>query len=172
MRYHGFDVSDPDTEAIVLPEVALHLDARWFPVVVATWFGVATARAVERYGGWLERMGARAGAADTQVVIVGDTTRLQERPTPEVRVTMAAMIERLTARHPDRFLGGSTIIGDPVMRAVLAMVLALTRRKLDMRPVKDMRQALARTFALLDQAGIPRPQGLDVETFRSPALLR
>ena len=157
-----------EIETIVLPEVALHLDARWFPVLVATWFGVPTVRAVERYAVWLDQMGSRAAAEDTRLVIVGDTTRLEERPGPDVRTAMAAAIEGLHARHPGRFLGGSTIVASPVMRAVLLMVLALTRRVLDMRPVKDLEHALARTFELLDATGIPRPAGLDAATYQSP----
>jgi hypothetical protein len=162
-------VTDADAETIVLPAIALHLEARWFPVLVATWFGVASVGVVERYVAWLDRMGQRAEAEGTRLVLVGDTTRLEDRPGPDVRAAMAAAIDRLTTRHPGRFLGGSTIVAQPVMRAVLLMVLALTRRTLDMKPVKDLEHALARTFALLDQAGIPRPAGLDAASYRAPA---
>lgn len=162
-------MSDSHIETVVLPDVALHLDARWFPVLVVTWFGIPTTGAVARYSLWLDRMGLRAEAEGTRLVIVGDTTRLEERPGPEVRTAMVAAIEGLAERHAGRFLGGATIIGQPVMRAVLTMVLVLSRRTLDMKPVKDMGSALARAFELLDHARIPRPPGLDAATFRSPA---
>lgn len=162
-------VADADIETIVLPKVALHLDARAFPVLVVTWFGSPSAEAVERYTAWLERMGARAEAEGTKLVIVGDTTRLDERPGPDVRTVMAAAIDRLQHRHPGTFLGGSMIVAQPVMRAVLFMVLALTRRKLDMQPVKDLEHAFTRSFGLLEAAGIGRPAGLDPASFRSPA---
>lgn len=61
------------------------------------------------------------------------------------------------------------IVAQPVMRAVLFMVLALTRRKLDMQPVKDLEHAFTRSFGLLEAAGIGRPAGLDPASFRSPA---
>lgn len=157
-----------DIETIVLPEVALHLDTRWFPVLIVTWFGHPSAGGVVRYEAWLDQMAARARAEGTKLVILGDTSRLEERPGPDVRTAMAAAIEGLHARHPGRFLGGSTIVAQPVMRAVLLMVLALSRRVLDMKPVKDFEQALERTFALLDAAGIPRPVGLDAASYRSP----
>ncbi len=160
-------MADSEIETVVLPGVALHLDARWFPVLIVTWFGMATSTAAERYAGWLDRMATRAAEEDTKLVILGDTRRL-ERPGPEVRTAMAAAIEGLQARHPGRFLGGSTIVEGPVMRAVLLVVLSLTRRALDMRPVKDLEHALVRTFALLDQEGIPRPAGLDAASYRSP----
>lgn len=162
-------MSGSDIETIVLRGVALHLDARWFPVLIATWFGVPTTGVVERYAAWLDRMADRARDEGTKLVIMGDTTRLEERPGPDVRTTMAAAIGSLQARHPGRFLGGSTIVEGPVMRAVLLMVLALTRRALDMRPVRDLEHAFVRTFALLDEAGIPRPAGLDAKSYRSPA---
>ena len=157
-----------DSETIVLPGVAAHLEARWFPVLIATWFGLPAVGTVERYIAWLERMAARAADEDTRLVIIGDVTRLEDRPGPEVRAEMAAAIEGLQARNPGRFLGGSTIVGSPLMRAVLLMVMALTRRALDLKPVKDFEQALERTFELLDEAGIPRPAGLDLASYRSP----
>jgi len=162
-------VPGADIELIVLPQVALHLNARWFPVLVATWFGTATVEAIERYAAWLDGMAVRASAEGTKVVILGDTTSLEDRPGPEVRTAMAAAIEGLQARNPGCILGGSTIVAEPVMRAVLLMVLALTRRKLDMKPVKDFAHGLERTFALLDEAGIPRPAGLDVASYERPA---
>lgn len=161
-------VRDDESEAFALPGVGLHMEARWFPVLVATWFGTASVSAVERYATWLARMGARAEAGGTRIVILGDITRLEQRPGPDVRAAMAAAIDGLVTRHPGRFLGGSTIVGQPIMRAVLLMVLALTRRSLDMRPVRDLEEGIARSFALLDGAGIPRPPGLDAASYRSP----
>lgn len=160
---------DDDSETLALPGVGLHMEARWFPVLVATWFGTVSVRAVEHYVAWLERMGARAEVEGTRLVILGDITRLEQRPGPDVRAAMAAAIDGLVTRHPKRFLGGSTIVGQPIMRAVLLMVLALTRRSLDMRPVKDLGEGIARSFALLEAAGIPRPPGLDAATYRTPA---
>jgi hypothetical protein len=159
---------EPETETIVVPAAALHLSARYYPVVVATWFGVLDPSIVDRYGAWLERMGERAAARSERLVIIGDVTGLEARPDPDVRRAMAAAIERLQTRHPGRILGVSTIIGSPVMRAVINMVLAITRQKLDLKPVKDMEQAIVRTLELLEGAGIPRPQGLDATTYQRP----
>src|SRR5690606_32962106 len=58
---------DPDVDCIVMPEVAMHLDARHFPVLIATWFGVPNPDIVLRYGEWLERMAALAAAEDTRL---------------------------------------------------------------------------------------------------------
>jgi hypothetical protein len=166
-RYHP-RVPEADTESVVLPEVALHLSARHFPVLVATWFGVPNPEIIARYSDWLDGMGARAEVEGTKLVILGDTTELEGRPGPEVRRAMANALERLQARHPGRVVGITTIIGQPMMRAVITMVLAITRQKVNLKPVKDVQQALARTFELLDEAAIPRPAGLD-STYRRPA---
>jgi len=160
---------DPDVETVVLPEVALHLSAQHFPVLIATWFGVPTPPVVDHLAAWLERMCARAEAEDTRVTFLGDTSGMEQQPGPEVRRAIAVGIERVLARYPGRFIGVTTIVGPPMMRAVIIMVLALTRSKLNWKPVKDMPQALARSFALLDEAGIPRPRGLDATTYRRPS---
>lgn len=160
---------DPDTETVVLPEVAIHLGARHFPVLVVTWFGAPNPSIVDRYAQWLERMGERADAEGTKLVIVGDTTGMVGRPGPDVRRAMAAAIERVQLRHPGRVLGVTSIVAQPVMRAVFTMVLAITRQKLDIELVKNVPQALERTFALLDAAKIPRPEGLDATRYQRPA---
>jgi hypothetical protein len=162
-------VSDPDTESIVLPEVAIHLSARHFPVLIVTWFGPPSPPSVERYAAWLERMGERAAAEGTKLAVIGDTTGMEGRPGPEVRRAMAAAIERLQTRHPGRVLGVTSIISQPMMRAVITMVLAITRQKIDLKPVKNVQQAIDRTFLLLDAAKIPRPAGLDGASYTRPA---
>lgn len=160
--------SAADTESFVLLEAAMHLDARHFPVLMVTWFGKANPELVEYYGDWLERMGARAAVAATQLVVLGDTTALEERPGPEVRRAMARAMDRMQARFPGRVAGVTTVISSPVMRAVITMVLAITRHKLDVKPVKDLSEGFARTLALLEVAGIPRPAGFDEASYQRP----
>ena len=75
-------------------------------------------------------------------------------------------------KHPGRLLGVTTIVGPPMMRAVIIMVLALTRDKLNWKPVKNLQQALERSFSLLDEAKVSRPEGLDAKTYRRPPPLR
>ncbi len=159
---------DNDIETIVLPEVAIHLDARHFPVLIATWFGVPNPPIVEHLSAWFDRMCIRAEAKGTKFVFLGDTTGMEQQPGPDVRRAIVVGIEGVLARHPGRLIGVTTIVGPPMMRAVITMVLALTRNKLNWKPVKNMQQALARSFALLDEAKIRRPQGLDVTTYRRP----
>lgn len=147
--------------------VTLHLSTQYFPIVIATWFGVPSVNIIERYGAWLNRMADRAKKQGTKVVLLGDFTTAA-RPTPEVRRAMATAIERLTERHGDGFLGGSTIIGQPLMRAVVTMVLALTRQKIDFKPVKSLAAGFERTRQLMDAAGIPWPEGFDPKTYERP----
>lgn len=159
---------DPDIECVVLPEVAVHLSARHFPVIIATWFGVPNPAVITHLSAWFERMCTRAEAEGSKVVFIGDTTDMEQQPGPEVRRAIAEGVQRVLAQHPGRLLGITTIVGPPMMRAVIIMVLALTRDKLNWKPVKNLQQALERSFALLDEAKIPRPEGLDAATYRRP----
>ncbi|MCA9710669.1 MAG: hypothetical protein KDK70_32805 [Myxococcales bacterium] len=157
------------TRIMVLPGVTLHVTARYFPVVIATWFGTPTVEAVERYADWLATMSSRAKAEGTKVVIIGDTTA-SGRPGPDVRRGMARALERLGGPNREGLMGGSTIIGHPLMRAVLSIVMAITREKIDLKPVKSLEAAFDRTRELLDEAGIPWPEGLDLQTYQRPTL--
>jgi hypothetical protein len=165
----GVSEPDPDSETVVFSEVAIHLSARHFPVLIVTWFGVPIPAVIEGFAGWLDRMSERAAAEGTKLVILGDTTGMTSQPGPDVRRAIAAGIERVLAEHPGRLIGVTTIIGPPMMRAVITMVLAITRHKLNWKPVKDMPQAIARSFALLDEAKVPRPAGLDASSYIRPA---
>lgn len=147
----------------------MHLNAEHFPVLLPTWFGNPSVPSVECFIDWLDRMAARAKQEGTKVVLMGDLTQAQ-RPTPEVRRALARSLDRFEARNGDGFIGGSTIIGQPLMRAVVTMVLALTRVKIDFRPVKSLAAAFERTRRLLDAAGIPWPEGLDPDTYERPKL--
>jgi len=164
--------ADTDIECVVLPEVAVHLSAQHFPVIIATWFGTPNQQIVTHLGTWFERMCARAEAENTKVVFIGDTTGMEQQPGPEVRREIASGIQRVVAQYPGRLLGVTTIVGPPMMRAVIIMVLALTRDKLNWKPVKNLPQALERSFALLAEVGIARPKGLDAATYRRPPRLR
>lgn len=160
-------MSEADTETLVFPGVALHMSAQHFPILIATWFGVPNAEITNRYTAWIIDQAIRAKNEGTKFVILGDFTTAA-RPSPEVRRAMATGVQRITDDYGDIFLGGSTIISQPLMRAVVSMVLALTRQKIDFKPVKSAEAAFERTRELLDKAGIPWPAGLDPRTYERP----
>ncbi|MCA9649810.1 MAG: hypothetical protein KC501_07875 [Myxococcales bacterium] len=153
-----------DVETIVEPEVSLHMDATFFPVLCVTWFGVISPTTVTGYMNWLDRMATRAAEEGTRVSILGDITGLESRPGPEIRRSMAKAIDELATRHGRTLMGGVTIIADPFMRAILSMVVAISRREFELKPVRTFAQAVERTFALLDAEGIARPEGLEQRT--------
>ncbi len=148
--------------------VALHLSAVHFPVLMVTWFGTSTGESVRRYAQWLGRMGDRAEVEGTQFVLLGDTTSLESRPGPEVRRVLLQVVDQIAADYPQSFLGGTTVMTHPLMRAALIMVMTLSRRPFEMKAARDMTQAIERTFELLDAAGVPRPPGLDASTYQPP----
>ncbi|MEM9453865.1 MAG: hypothetical protein AAGF11_06775 [Myxococcota bacterium] len=160
-------MSEADIEIVELRGVTVYLSAEHFPVLIPTWFGNPSVPSVERFIDWLDRMAARAKQEGTKVVLMGDLTQAQ-RPSPEVRRALAHALDRFHGRNGDGFLGGSTIIGQPLMRAVVIMVLALTRTQINFRPVKSLAAAFERTRRLLDAAGIAWPEGLDPDTYERP----
>lgn len=154
-------MSDSDIETIVLPGVAMHLDATYFPVLCATWFGVPSVKVVEGYVRWIDRMASRAEAEGTKIALLGDSTRIEGRPGPEIRRAMGRELSAFADRHPGTMLGGATVIGDPLMRAVISVVVALSRREFRLKPVRSFDKAVARVREVLTEAGIPMPAGLE-----------
>lgn len=154
-------MAESDFETIVLPGVAMHLDATFFPVLCATWFGTPSVEVVEAYIGWIDRMATRADAEGTKLVLLGDSSRIEGRPGPEIRRAMGKAISGLTNRHPGTLLGGATVIGDPLMRAVISIIVALSRRGFRLTPVRSYDKAVESVREILTEAGIPVPDGLD-----------
>ena len=160
-------MSEDGIEILRAPGVMLHLSARHFPVLIVTWFGMPSVGVAERYVDWIDRMAARAKEEGTKVVILGDTTD-SGQPSPEVRRAMARALERLAERNGDGFIGGTTIINNPFVRAAITIVLTLVRAKIDFKPVRSVEAAFERIQDLLHREGIPWPEGLDPQTYERP----
>lgn len=161
-------MSEDGTQTLVYPGVAMYLSARYFPVLIATWFGDPSVEIARRYVDWLEQMTIRAKEEGTKVVVLGDTTTVS-RPSPEVRRAIALALAGFLDRNGDGFVGGATIIDKPLMRAVITTVMALTRNRPNFKPVKSLEAAFERIQELLQDAGIPWPEGLDPQTYQRPA---
>ncbi|MEM9459858.1 MAG: hypothetical protein AAGF11_37120 [Myxococcota bacterium] len=161
-------MSGSDFEHIVLPEIALVLDVQHFPVLIVTWFGVPVPALVPRYTDWLMRIVARAETESTRLVLIDDVVGLTERPDPEARRTMAQALKSVSDEHAERLLGASVVVSNPFVRAAITVVMSLTRRPFDIKPARDMEQALAHARRMLEQAGLTWPEGLDAKSYRRP----
>lgn len=156
-----------DIKPVVLDDGAIHFDARYFPVLFVTWFGVISEPGVEIYRDWVGLMASRARDESTRMFVVEDITE-SELPTPDVRKNLARTLKQMAEIHGDLYLGGAMILPHAFMRAAFTIVKTLSGRMLDYKPVKGLEAALERAFSALDAAGIARPEGLDVATHRRP----
>ncbi len=160
-------VSDPDIKPVVLDDGAIYFDARYFPVLFVTWFGVISEPGVKIYSEWVGRMANRAHEGSTRMFVVEDITD-SELPTPDVRKMLADTLKQMAELHGDLYLGGAIIIPNTFMRAAFTIVKTLSGRLLDYKPVGGLDEAMARGFAMMDAAGIARPAGLDAVSLRRP----
>lgn len=160
-------LADSDIKPVVFDDGAIYFDARHFPVVFITWFGVISKAGLSIYSEWIDRMASRAREESTRMFMVEDINEC-ELPTPEVRRALAHTLKQLAGRHGNLYLGGSMILPSAFMRAAFTIVKVLSGNLLDYKPVKGLDDAVARGFAMLDAAGLERPRGLDLKTYRRP----
>lgn len=150
-------------------ETSLTLDSRYFPIVVGTWVGAMTTQTVRTGTAWVDRMAERARREDVAFVLISDTTRLTEKPRVELRNEFAACIDRINEHDPGRFLRLVVVVRHRMMRAFLAMLLWMLKRKFRISTTGTIDDALTTARALLEAAGVPHPEGLDPSTYRCPA---
>ena len=160
-------VLDSNIKTIAFDDGAAHFDARYFPVVLITWFGVISEPGIQIYSEWVDRMASRASEESTRMFLIEDISDC-ERPTPEVRRLLGRTLTQLAKRHGTLYLGGSMIIPSAFMRAAFTIVKVLAGNLLDYKPVKCVEDAMERAFSMLDEAGIERPEDLDPATYRRP----
>lgn len=161
-------VVDPDVKPVVLEDGAVHFDARCFPIVFITWFGVISEPGVRIYSEWIDRMASRAAEGSTRMFLIEDISEC-ELPTPEVRQVLGRTLKALSDRHGKLYLGGSMILPSAFMRAAFTIVKMLSGNTLDYKAVKGLEDAMARAYAMLDAAGLARPERLDLASYRRPA---
>ncbi len=146
---------------------ALHMSAEHFPVVIVTWFGSPSADMVPEYIGWLTKQGQRAADEDTKLVLLGDTAAIEVQPGPEMRRAMVRAVRDFADAYP-QFLGGATVVSNPLVRTALRMALMLLPKSFDFKPARTVEQALEHAFGLLDAAQVARPPRLKSTDYRRP----
>ncbi|MEM7152581.1 MAG: hypothetical protein AAF799_07055 [Myxococcota bacterium] len=156
-------------ESCTSAQASIVFNSEHYPILFVTWFGMPTSAVVHGYTEWLGRMAERARREGNRFVVIGDTTDMGGRPGPETRRVLAEGIDRVTAEVGDTFLGSLTIIDGAFMRAVITMTLYLTRRGLTLIPVRSLAEALPKAFAMLEEAGVPGPTGLTLDTYERPS---
>ncbi len=156
------------TESYASPEAAVILSAEHLPVVFVTWFGRPSSKAVETYAEWMVEQARRAHESQSPFIIIGDTTAVDGHPGPVLRRQMANVLNDVRKAAGESLLHIFTVIDNMTLRTIVKMTTFLIRRELPSMAVRDLEDALNRAFQVLDEAGVPRPEGLDPTTYRSP----
>lgn len=143
-------------------------DARYFPLVIVTWFGEMTEPVARRYFTWQDPILARAIAEETKFAFVVDTTRCA-RPTPKMR----KLVVELSNAGPDAgayALPTYTAIESALVRGALTAMQWVVSVDWRIVTIPTARQGLQKAIAALRAEGVKVPAGIDPETYRSPEM--
>ena len=117
----------------------------------------------------LQREELDALAAKGQKLIsISDATQA-ERPSPEVRKYWAESLAETTPERDAATLATYVVINSAVMRGVMTAIGWLSERARAIKSVSSLSDAIRDALADLDAAGIPRPAGLDPDSYTPPA---
>jgi hypothetical protein len=146
----------------------LILDDRWFPVVIGTWWGELSPELIVSYFGWYDGQLARARSEGTKISLITDGLDVQ-RPSGEARKSLAIESQVREAANRELVVSTYVVVHGALLLGVLASVMSVFRGGLRISSTSDMVTALERTLARFDQAGLPRPAGLDPATYVRPS---
>jgi hypothetical protein len=159
-----------EVEYYSTPTVSVVFDARHYPVIIVTWLGHVDLEAAQAMTERVGRVVARIAEEDGCIVAISDTTRMSNKPGPEVRELYARAIDEWDTRHPGRLVGLVVIVEGAIMRGIIAMILWLLRRKVRLITTGSMAGAIERAKALLSGAGLTPPAGLEPHGYQRPLL--
>jgi len=145
---------------------AIVVDDRWFPILIGTWFGESVSSSLDVFYRFYDEQLDRAAAEGIDMVLVTDALDVL-RPSSEIRERFARETALREPRIQRHVLGSIVATRGGVVQAVVAW-LVHRRRGLWIASVRDMPAALERALAKLDQAGVPRPLGLDPRGYERP----
>jgi len=143
-------------------------DDTHFPVVVTTWMGAPTERAVRGYFVWLHELLARALREGTPLINVTDSG-LAGLPSGDVRRLIAELTAKFEAAGADpHAVSAFVVVESAVMRGVLR-ALAWLHGGMKATQVATCQEALEAGLAVLAKARRPAPPTLVPSRWRRPA---
>ena len=143
-------------------------DARFFPLVIVTWFGEMTEPVARRYFAWQEPILERIIAEKTKFAFVADTTRCA-RPSP----TMRKLVVELSNAGPNvgaYALPTYTAIESALVRGAITAMQWVVNVDWRIVPVPSARQGIQKAIAALAAEGVKVPPGIDAATYRAPEM--
>ena len=150
------------------PETVVIHDDRFAPIVITIWSGTASVE-VARWHNELQREDVRKAVAKGQrLVSISDATKA-DRPGPEVRKFWADALAETTPEQEAGTLSTYVVISSAVMRGVMTAIGWLSERARSIKSVPTLADAIRAALEDLDAEGIPRPSGLDPDSYTPPA---
>mgnify|MGYP001347076277 CR=1 FL=1 len=141
-------------------------DRRFYPVVFIKWWGEMNEPLVRAAFRWLDEVNAQARADGIKVVSVNDS-RMSKRPPATIRKLMAELIDE--TGHDDA-LPSIVVMENPLIRGAMTAMRWLSSREWKVETTADVPAGLRRALALLAEAGVAGPRGLDPDRFEIPEL--
>jgi hypothetical protein len=148
-------------------DCAIAIDMRAHPVVITTWFGTATVDLIDRYYQWFDTLVAASLAAEQRLVRISDLGparfppgNVRKRSYEHIRGDLAT----------DVTLVNYVVVENPLIRGVVASIrwIGGGRREPDFQLVDTVPHALERAIERLKIARIPRPEGLEPDSYEPP----
>ncbi|MFO7563659.1 MAG: hypothetical protein R6X02_13510 [Enhygromyxa sp.] len=148
-------------------DCAVALDSRMHPVMISSWYGVATVEVVDQFYAWSDRTTAEAMAAEQRLIRIADLRRARP-PSGAVR--------RRAFDHNRNDLVGEVavvrivVLDDPILRSIIHTMRRIGggRRSSELVVVDKMSTAIELTLERLRAERIPPPQGLDPAHYEPP----
>jgi hypothetical protein len=150
------------------PTGVVALDDRWFPVVIATWWGEIVSEHVEAHYAWYDRELARAASEGSKLVAVNDILELQ-RVAGAIRRRFAEETDAREDELRENVVGIFVVARRALWLGMAAAVVSMVGGGLRISSFGDMPSALERALVKLDHASVPRPAGLDPATYVRPS---
>ena len=146
------------------------MDDTYFPVVVATWFGAPSEKAVRIYFEWAREMVARATREGARIVNITDAGPAKT-PDAAVRRLIADLTKALEAAGGnDEAMMSYVVVENAVIRGVMT-ALGWLHGNLKAHHVSTCAEALEAGIRELARARMPLPKGLEPAKWRRPERL-
>lgn len=154
-----FDRLDGDDGELVL-------DARFFPLAIATWLGGTRSSHSDPFFGWLDQQLDRARQEGTKIALVLDL--LDVRAQPERRRRYVDEVNARAASLSRWHVGTVLAAQGPLMLGVISSIVQQFEVPLRVSTVGQTSKALGRALECLDMRGEGRRSPLVVEDYGRP----
>lgn len=161
-------MADPDLQYLFDGGSSVVLDARYWPVVFATWFDEPTEALVKRYFDAHAVLLERGRVNREPIVLVTDTFATKQ-PSAKARKLIADLTNAQPAYAATITVGSIIVIESAILRGVVTALQWILPRMAESVNVGSVGAAIERAFAILDQNGIQRPGSLSTSTYRRPS---